>query len=66
MERFRKEMVHPPYEKIKVLEVPNFPALGKMVSLRFLEWLQINPEGVISLPTGKTPRTLHKVDRLLS
>jgi glucosamine-6-phosphate deaminase len=55
VETFRKKIMYPPYEKIKVLEVPNFPTLGKMVSLRFLEWLQLNPEGVISLPTGKTP-----------
>lgn len=45
----------PEYEKIKVIEVPNFPILGKIVSIRFIEWLQLNPEGVVSLPTGKTP-----------
>jgi glucosamine-6-phosphate deaminase len=55
VERFGKKLIYTPYEKIKVLEVPNFPALGKMVSLRFIEWLQMNLEGVISLPTGKTP-----------
>lgn len=54
VERFGKRMMYP-YERIKVLEVPNFPSLGKLVSLRFIEWLQLNPEGVISLPTGKTP-----------
>jgi len=35
--------------------VENFPTLGKFVALRFLEWVSENPEGVISLPTGKTP-----------
>ena len=35
--------------------VPNFPALGLLTSLRFLEWVSRNPEGTISLPTGKTP-----------
>ena len=54
VKEFKKELLYP-YEKIKVLEVPNFPFLGKIVSLRFIEWLQLNPEGVISLPTGKTP-----------
>ena len=28
---------------------------GKLTALRFLEWVQQNPEGVVSLPTGKTP-----------
>ena len=35
--------------------VPNFPTLGFLTSLRFLEWVSENPNGVISLPTGKTP-----------
>ena len=32
-----------------------FPLLGKLTALRFLEWVSENPDGVISLPTGKTP-----------
>ena len=44
-----------PTEKIKTIVVDNFPALGKLAALRFLEWVQANPEGVISLPTGRTP-----------
>jgi glucosamine-6-phosphate deaminase len=35
--------------------VENFPLLGLLTSLRFLEWVNENPNGVISLPTGKTP-----------
>jgi glucosamine-6-phosphate deaminase len=35
--------------------VHNFPDLGLLTSLRFLEWVAENPDGVISLPTGKTP-----------
>ena len=35
--------------------VDNFPQLGFITALRFLEWSAQNPEGVISLPTGKTP-----------
>jgi len=54
LERFGKKLLYP-YEKVKVVEVPNFPSLGKLVSLRFIEWLQLNQEGVICLPTGKTP-----------
>ena len=35
--------------------VKNFPNLGLLTALRFLEWVAENPDGVISLPTGKTP-----------
>ena len=41
--------------KIPYLAVKNFPKLGLLTALRFLEWASENPEGVISLPTGKTP-----------
>ncbi len=41
--------------KISYILVDNFPKLGKFVAMRFLEWVAENPEGVISLPTGKTP-----------
>ena len=44
-----------PEEKIPVIQVNNFPNLGQLTALRFLEWVQNNPEGVVSLPTGKTP-----------
>ena len=49
------KLIYPPTEKIKIVEVPNFPMLGKLAALRFIEWVQKNPGGVISLPTGKTP-----------
>ena len=41
--------------KLPYLTVDNFPDLGLLTSLRFLEWVIQNPNGVISLPTGKTP-----------
>ena len=41
--------------KIPYVVVQNFPSLGHVTALRFLEWVAENPEGVISLPTGKTP-----------
>ena len=47
--------IYPPTEKIRTIVVDNFPALGKLTALRFIEWVQRNPDGVISLPTGKTP-----------
>lgn len=46
----RKHPVNIPY-----LTVDNFPRLGLLTALRFLEWASAHPEGVISLPTGKTP-----------
>jgi glucosamine-6-phosphate deaminase len=49
------DVIYPPTEKIATLVVENFPSLGKLAALRFLEWVQANPGGVISLPTGKTP-----------
>ena len=41
--------------KIPYVVVDTLPKLGLLTSLRFLEWVSVNPEGVISLPTGKTP-----------
>jgi len=49
------DILYPPTEKIKTIVVENFPTLGKVTALRFLEWVQKNPGGVVSLPTGKTP-----------
>jgi len=40
--------------KMPYITVENFPKLGMLASLRFLEWIAQNPTGVISLPTGKT------------
>ncbi|HEX7584000.1 MAG TPA: glucosamine-6-phosphate isomerase, partial [Prolixibacteraceae bacterium] len=40
--------------KMPYITVENFPKLGMLASLRFLEWITQNPNGVISLPTGKT------------
>ncbi|HDL78207.1 MAG TPA: glucosamine-6-phosphate deaminase, partial [Bacteroidetes bacterium] len=53
--RSGRQLTYAPAEKIPVIEVSNFPMLGKLTALRFLEWVQNNPGGVISLPTGKTP-----------
>lgn len=41
--------------RIPYIIVDNFPQLGLVTALRFLEWAHDNPNGVISLPTGKTP-----------
>jgi glucosamine-6-phosphate deaminase len=55
LERSAQKLIYSPTEKMGVIVVDNFPSLGKLAALRFLEWIQCNPEGVISLPTGKTP-----------
>ena len=51
--------------KIPYVVVQNFPELGLLTALRFLEWVSENPEGVISLPTGKTPEYFIKWTRHL-
>ncbi len=43
------------HTRMPYILVDNFPKLGLLTALRFLEWVSENPEGVISLPTGKTP-----------
>jgi hypothetical protein len=53
VEKFGKKLLYE-YEKIKVNEVPNFPSLGKIVALRFIEWLGLNlfdifPDGMVDL-----------------
>ena len=50
-----QKICYPPTEKIKTIVVENFPALGKLAALRFIEWAQKNQGWTISLPTGKTP-----------
>jgi len=51
----QKELVQYPDERIRVLVFPSVSILGKSVALRFISWVQEHPEGVVSLPTGKTP-----------
>lgn len=46
---FRKYPTNVPY-----ITVANSPEMGLLIALRFLEWVGENPEGVISLPTGKS------------
>ena len=51
LERTGQQILYPPTEKIGVIVVDSFPSLGKLAALRFIEWVQQNPEGVIALPT---------------
>jgi len=60
-------LTYEPDEKTGIILVDNFPELGTLTALRFLEWVQSNPEGVVSLPTGKTPEYFIKeVRRMLT
>jgi len=61
------DVLYRPTEKIPAIVVENFPALGKLAAMRFIEWVQDHPGGVISLPTGKSPQHfIMWVQRLLS
>ncbi|MEN8193909.1 MAG: glucosamine-6-phosphate deaminase [Bacteroidota bacterium] len=55
LDKSKKNIQYKPTEYIPIIQVDNFPELGKLTALRFIEWLQKNPDGVVSLPTGKTP-----------
>ncbi len=63
----RRKLRYPDDEKIDVVVVDNFPALGTLAAVRFLAWVLDNPEGVICLPTGRTPEHfISEVKRFLS
>lgn len=51
----QSDLLCSPTVKMPVLVAESFPQLGRLTALRFLEWVQSNPTGVVSLPTGKTP-----------
>ena len=40
--------------KIPYITVESFPQLGLLSALSFIEWVSENPNGVVSLPNGKT------------
>ncbi|EIM78333.1 glucosamine-6-phosphate deaminase-like protein [Nitritalea halalkaliphila LW7] len=51
--------------RVPYVLVDNFPKLGLLTACRFLEWVSANPEGVVSLPTGKTPEYFIKWTQFL-
>lgn len=58
----RKYPANMPY-----VTVANSPEMGLLMALRFLEWVGENPEGVVSLPTGKSSASfIHWVTKILS
>jgi glucosamine-6-phosphate deaminase len=44
-----------PKEYLPLIEVRNQHELGKLTALRFIEWVQHNPKGVVAFTSGKTP-----------
>jgi glucosamine-6-phosphate deaminase len=59
--------VRPPRERVGVIVVNSFPALGTLTAARFIEWAQEHPEGVIARPTGKTPEYfIREMNRFLT
>lgn len=47
-------------EEIPAIEVDSVYQLGKLTALTFIDWVSKNPDGVIALPTGKTPELFIK------
>ena len=41
--------------RTQTLVADNYITLGQLTALRFIEWVSLNPGGVVALPTGKTP-----------
>lgn len=52
---FESQQIKDQKTSIPYITVKDFPSLGLLTSLRFIEWVYENPHGVVSLPTGKTP-----------
>jgi glucosamine-6-phosphate deaminase len=44
-----------PMEYAAVIEVRNQYELGKLTALRFIEWVQYHPKGVVAFTSGNTP-----------
>jgi len=51
--------------KILYISVKSFPQLGLLSSLRFFEYVSQNPEGVITLPAGKSAQYFISATRML-
>jgi glucosamine-6-phosphate deaminase len=47
------------------IAVDSFPKLGLLSAISFLEWAAENPDGVVSLPTGKTAQYFLQFTHLL-
>lgn len=54
LEKSGRQSVYP-NEYIAAIEVRNHYELGKLTALKFLEWVQHNPNGVVAFTSGATP-----------
>lgn len=59
-EKFKQNFSDTGFENFKKIVIPNYDILGKFIALRFIEWCQLNPAGLVSLATGKTPTSFIK------
>jgi glucosamine-6-phosphate deaminase len=53
-----------PTTRIPYIIAPNFPKLGLMTALRFVEWAAENPTGVIQPAHRKNPRAFYQMDAI--
>lgn len=65
VERSKISERYEPIERAVSIEVTNIYELGRLVALRFIEWVAENPTGVVALPTGRTPEYFIKTLELL-
>lgn len=62
---FKESSIQKITTRMPYITVDSFPKLGLLSALSFLEWAAENPNGVVSLPTGKTAHILHFVHLIL-
>ncbi len=60
LEASNRPLRYAPLEKLGVIVVDSFPALGKLAALRFIEWVQHNPDGVDLPADGQDAGALHR------
>ena len=53
LKRSGRKAIYSPTEKIRIVEVDNFPLLGKFTAFRFIEWVLKNPGGAIIWALGQ-------------
>ena len=51
--------------RLPYIAVDSFPKLGLLSAISFLEWVSENPDGVVTLPTGKTAQYFLQFTHLL-
>lgn len=62
---FKESSIQKITTRMPYITVDSFPKLGLLSALSFLEWAANNPNGVVSLPTGKTAQYFLHFVRLI-